>query len=101
MVTNEKAKRNSRNCPAGTLETKPIVFNKDAYTDYLTTQVFSAIHAKFPNIRGTPVIVQQENDKLHISPIAAGIVWNGIHAIQLINQPPNSPKFSILDSVLL
>lgn len=98
FVTKEKAKCNSRNSPAGPMETNPMRAIKDVYNDYLTTRFFPAIHAKISLIKGTPGSVQQDNSKPQISLTAIGTALNDGHSSQLNNWPPISPALKLLGS---
>lgn len=58
---------NSKTCTVIAMGTKPMGFNLGIYTDFLSTKVFQAVHAKFPFIRGIPAILQQNNTRPHTS----------------------------------
>ncbi len=94
------AKRNSRNRPAGALETKPITVTLDVYRSFLLEKVFPAIMNEWPADKNHPVYVQQDNARRHIPSHDKEIRekgredgWN----IVLCNQPANSPDFNVLD----
>ncbi len=66
FVERVPAKRNSRNRPAGTLETKPITVTQDDYRSFLLKKVFPAIINKWPAYKHHPVYIQQDNARPHI-----------------------------------
>ena len=92
----EEAKRNSKNRPKGTLETKRVKVTKIKYYKMLEEKLIPAIREKW--ISGQQVQIQHDNARPH------GIDLNDMNLtssdgwdIQLINQPPNSPDFNVLD----
>jgi len=94
------AKRNSRNRPAGTMETKPLNVNEEVYQQFMTEKVLPAIREKWPGRPSDTVFIQQDNARPHsrtattnINECGKGESWN----IELMNQPPNSPDLNILD----
>lgn len=102
FVTQEPAKRNSKNRARGTLVTKNIEsVNAVECKRMLIDNVFPAIRSKFPRThRHRPVYIQQDNARPHPSPddpevVAAGVEegWN----LRLTCQSPNSPDFNVLD----
>lgn len=102
FVTQEPAKRSSKNRVAGTMVTKNIdSVTKVQYSQMITEKVIPAIRNKWPNsTRSATIVIQQDNAKPHISP--ADIAFNeAVQAssmdIQLACQPPNSPDTNVLD----
>ncbi len=109
FVVQVAAKRNSKNRPKGTLETKPMKVTKAVYRDFLLNKIFPAIREKWPLSffeadpyldRSTPIIVQQDNCRVHVCPDEPAVVaagkkkgWN----ILLNNQPANSPDLNVCD----
>lgn len=78
FVALQEAKSLSKNRHAGTLEMKTVTATREVYTSYLKEKLFPSIRSKFPIQRYTPVSVQQDNNRSHISPenihiIAAGL----------------------------
>lgn len=106
FVYQKKAQRSSRNREAGTLETKPIeCINKEETRKLLIEKVLPAIREKWPKSwrgkDGRNVIkIQQDNARPHLSSddeiLAAEMKKDGL-AIELVNQPPNSPDLNVLD----
>ena len=96
FVEEVEAKRNSKNRPKGTLETKCVEVTKIKYYKMLEEKLIPAIREKW--ISGQQVQIQHDNARPH------GIDLNDMNLtssdgwdIQLINQPPNSPDFNVLD----
>ena len=67
FVTQEAAKRNSRNRAKGTMETKAVTsITKDVVWQMLLDKVIPAIKSKWPiGRRNFPIIIQQDNAKPH------------------------------------
>ncbi len=109
FVIQVAAKRNSKNRPKGTLETKSMKVTKAVYRDFLINKIMPAIRDKWPLSfferdpyldRSRPIIIQQDNCRVHVRPdkpqvVAAGKKkgWN----IMMQNQPANSPDFNVCD----
>jgi len=100
------AKRNSKNRPKGTLETKNVSVTKDRYREYLINKVLPAIYARFPCDRvgrgeKQPVLIQQDNPYSHIKKDdpewVEACAQHRHFAVQLIEQPANSPDTNVLD----
>ena len=101
FVVEEKAKRKSKNRPAGTIETKAIVsVTKTEYRDALINQLLPQIQSKWPNRPRGPIWLQQDNAKPHIDQndvsFKSAVSGTGLD-IRLTNQPPNSPDLNVLD----
>jgi phosphoribosyl-AMP cyclohydrolase len=102
FVTQEPAKRNSINRPAGTLQTKPITsVNKQLIKTYLIEKVLPAIKEKWPiEERGSPIFIQQDNARTHIDVDDEDfrrVASQDGFDIRLMCQPANSPDLNILD----
>lgn len=101
FITREEAKRASKNRPAGTMETKPIIsINREIIRKCLIEDVLPAIRSKWPQGHSGPILIQQDNAKPHVAPgdelFVAESQKDGFD-IQLICQPPNSPDMNVLD----
>lgn len=102
FVYQEPAKRNSKNRPKGTLETKPIEsVNAKEVEKMLVEKVLPSIREKFPvSSKKLPIFIQQDNAKPHSYTNNEDFVsecskdgWD----IRVKAQPPNSPDFNVLD----
>lgn len=102
----EVAQRNSRNRPAGTLITKSVSVDRNAYRRWICDYVIHAIVAQWPDWEPKKVRLQQDNAKPHIFPWDPYLAQirefyarpeNGGWDISLEFQPPNSPDFNICD----
>lgn len=100
IVHQVEAKRNSRNRPKGTMETKPLSVTAEVYEKYFLEYVLPAIRAKWPGRRSRPIFIQQDNARPHSAAAVRAINlagksggWN----ITMRNQPPNSPDLNVLD----
>jgi hypothetical protein len=96
------AKRKSINHAKGDIYLRNIdTIDRNVYKHFLTTAVIPAIMAKWPiSEKGRTIFVQQDNAKPHVSEsdpdvLAAG--QQGGWDIRVVNQPPNSPDFNVLD----
>ncbi len=98
----ESAKRNSKNRPKGTLETKAVTcVTKDVVREMIIDKVLPAVRSKWPlRGRGDSVIIQQDNAKPHCTVDDELLVqemrrdgWD----ISFRCQPPNSPDMNVLD----
>lgn len=101
FVVKEPAKRASKNRPAGTMITKPVMVGKDQYRDMLLENVLPAIRLQWPRATAArPIFIQQDNAKPHISMLDEAFTdaarTAGFH-IRLRCQPPNSPDMNVLD----
>lgn len=100
FVKVERAKRNSRNRPAGTLVTKPLdsVTNAESRA-MLIEKLLPAIKEKFP-VRNGKIKIQQDNARPHIRPddeeFRNAVQRLGLD-VELVQQPPNSPDLNVLD----
>lgn len=99
FIVKEPALRNSKNRSAGTMVTKTISVDKEAYRAALIDKIIPSIKKSWPEQRKA-IYIQQDNAKPHVRPddpdiVAAGTDggWN----IHLQCQPPNSPDFNVLD----
>ena len=102
LITQEPAKRNSINRPAGTLVTKPIVsVTKEVSRRFLIEHVLPAIKEKWPRDSiGEPIYIQQDNARCHIDTDDEEFCRHAREdgfCIQMMNQPPNSPDLNVLD----
>ncbi|CAH9127198.1 unnamed protein product [Cuscuta epithymum] len=97
----EKAKRCSKNRPAGTMETKPTLsVTRNVIKELVLQKVLPAIRQKWPDAQNRNTIIQQDNARPHIKLNDADFVtaatkngWN----IKLSYQPANSPDLNVLD----
>ena len=100
FVEKIKAQRSSKNRKAGTIEIKPLNVTREVYSEYLLEKVFPAIRSKFPFQRHSPVYIQQDNARPHISPHDPQLLHEssrGHQPIRILCQPPNSPDLNVLD----
>lgn len=102
FVTEEEAKRSSKNRPKGTLETKCIdSVDNEEIRKILIEKLYPAIREHWPiESRKDIIIVQQDNAKPHVSSSDKKMVKQGLKGgwkIKLSEQPPNSPDFNVLD----
>ena len=68
FIVKEPARRASKNRPAGTMVTKPVMVGKDQYRNMLLENVLPAIRLKWPRATAArPIFIQQDNAKPHIS----------------------------------
>lgn len=102
FIYKDRAKRNSKNRRAGTLETKPILsVTKEVYRACLIEKVIPAIRAKWPHCCApTTIFIQQDNAKPHINPHDPQFLEiasrDGLN-VKLCCQPPNSPDLNVLN----
>ncbi|XP_042056531.1 uncharacterized protein LOC121801146 [Salvia splendens] len=95
------AKRNSKNRPKGTIETKPIQsINKEVVKACLQNQIIPTIKVKWPANASKKIFIQQDNVKPHLR--AADQQFESLAStdrfeFHLISQPPNSPDTNVLD----
>ncbi len=110
FVIQEPAKRNSKNRPKGTMETKSIKVTRAIYRDYLVNKVLPAIRQKWPlsffpdTINGRDksrtIWIQQDNCRVHVKPDDAEFVTaatRGGYDIRIRQQPANSPDLNVCD----
>ncbi|CAO2841385.1 unnamed protein product [Amaranthus hypochondriacus] len=101
FITQEPAKRSSKNRKRGELETKPIQsITKEHIRHMLITNVLPSIRAKWPPNLSKHIYVQQDNAKPHIAPNDTEFLQEAMKDgfyIQLVQQPPNSPDMNVLD----
>ena len=85
FVTQIEAKRNSKNRPAGTMETKSIKVTKEVYRDFLINKIIPAIRQKWPlSYFADPhldclktIWIQQDNARVHVNPDDHAVVLAG------------------------
>ncbi|KAL6586047.1 hypothetical protein OROMI_002691 [Orobanche minor] len=97
----EGAQRNSKNRARGTLETKPInSITKDVIKHCLIHQIIPSIKEKWPPNASKDIIIQQDNDRPHISnedpEFRAAASSDGFNIV-LMQQPANSPDTNVND----
>ncbi len=108
LVTQVEAKRNSKNRPAGTMETKTIIVTKEVYREFLITKIIPAIRQKWPLSyfddphldRSKTIWIQQDNARVHVNPNDKAVVVAGKRGgwdIRVKNQPANSPDLNVCD----
>jgi DNA-binding Lrp family transcriptional regulator len=95
------AKRNSKNRPRGTLETKTMEVTKAVSRTLLIKNIIPAIRQKWPAAsKHDPIVIQQDGARPHINDNDRQFV-HAAHKfgmdISLVTQPPNSPDFNIND----
>ena len=98
----ETAKRNSRNCAAGTPVMKSMdSITADQYCLMLMSHVLPAIKTKWPgNLSDTTIKIQQDNARPHIEPSDKEFLRKTFEMglkVDLVFQPPNSPDLNALD----
>ena len=101
FITQEPAKRSSKNRKRGELETKPIQsITKEHIRAILITNVLPTIRAKWPAGLSKHIYIQQDNVKPHIAhndrEFLEEAMTDGFN-IKLVQQPPNSPDMNLLD----
>ncbi|KAH9113888.1 hypothetical protein AeMF1_011989, partial [Aphanomyces euteiches] len=96
FVARLPALRSSKNRPKGTIVTVPRSVDSDAYREMVLKNVVPAIQAKMPR-DVAKVKVQQDNASPHKCISTTELEENGIHGIEICNQPANSPDFNVLD----
>lgn len=101
FITKEPAKRASKNRPAGTLQTKPILhITKDVTRHIMVDNLVPAICSMWPGGNGRIIFVQQDNAKPHLSSDDLEFTEAARklgYDIRLCFQPPNSPDLNVLD----
>ncbi|XP_057521752.1 uncharacterized protein LOC130801850 [Amaranthus tricolor] len=101
FITQEPAKRSSKNRKRGEMETKPIQsITKEHIREMLITNVLPTIRAKWPAELSKRIYIQQDNAKPHIAHNDRGFLEEAMKDgfnIQLVQQPPNSPDMNVLD----
>lgn len=96
------ARRTSVNRVAGTLETKPILsVTREVNRSFFIEKLLPAIREKWPREDlGNPIFIQQDNASPHLLQndlqFVQAATQDGFD-IRLMNQPPNSPDFNVLD----
>lgn len=101
FVVKERAKRRSVNRPAGTLETKVITkVTKIVIREMMVNKVIPEIREKWPSQLSKNIIIQQDNARPHLSNndphFREAATAEGFNMV-LVNQPPQSPDFNVLD----
>ena len=101
FVEETEALRRSHNRERGTIELKSVKVTRNVCRDYLINKVIPAIQDKWPDEdEGTTIFIQQDNAKPHVLPddsIFREAVEQTNLDIRLLQQPPNSPEFNVLD----
>ena len=101
FVTQEPAKRSSKNRKRGELETKPIQsITKEHMRSMLIINVLPTIRAKWPKEMSMHIFIQQDNAKPHIAhkdKEFMEVAMKDDFLIQLVQQLPNSLDMNILD----
>jgi hypothetical protein len=102
FVFQEPAKRNSKNRPKGTLETKNVAsINKNEIKKMLLEKVIPAIKERVPEeMKDSPILIQQDNARPHVNGSDEDLQAAGSEGewdIRIDCQPPNSPDFNVLD----
>ncbi|XP_021719313.1 uncharacterized protein LOC110686987 [Chenopodium quinoa] len=97
----ERAKKSSKNRPAGTLVTKALQnVNRDAIRDMLLHKVIPAIVSKWPARLPKNVVIQWDNARPHQIPRDEEFIQvtqaNGFN-IEFVFQPAQSPDLNVLD----
>ncbi|XP_057810274.1 uncharacterized protein LOC131024753 [Salvia miltiorrhiza] len=99
------AKRNSKNRPAGTMETKPIQsvtkeVMKGCFVNMVCKGPKLSIFAKWPAFASKVIYIQQDNAKTHIQDsdpdFRAAATAHGFD-IRIVQQLPNSPDTNVND----
>ncbi|CAH9137919.1 unnamed protein product [Cuscuta epithymum] len=97
----QRAKRASKNRPAGTLETKPTLsITRNVINEMMLHKVLPAIKVTWPDVENRNIIIQQDNARPHIDVNDAEFVESATAdcwKIKLTFQPPNSPDLNVLD----
>jgi hypothetical protein len=101
IVEKVAAKKNSKNRPKGTIETKSMEVTKEVSRNLLIKKIIPAIRKKWPAAsKGEHIVIQQDGARPHLKANDTKFV----HAakkynmnISLRTQPPNSPDFNIND----
>ncbi|XP_057792560.1 uncharacterized protein LOC131009281 [Salvia miltiorrhiza] len=101
FITEEAAKRNSKNRIKGTMEVKPIPnITKNVMRDCMITQMVPHFKTKWPEFASKDIFIQQDNAKPHIKPddpeFVAVARQDGFN-FQLVCQPANSPDTNVND----
>uniref|UniRef100_A0A8I6X937 Uncharacterized protein n=1 Tax=Hordeum vulgare subsp. vulgare TaxID=112509 RepID=A0A8I6X937_HORVV len=101
FVEETEAVRKSKNRAKGTKELKSVKVTRNVSRDYLINKVIPAIQDKWPDEdEGATIFIQQDNAKPHVLPNDVSFreaVEQTDLDIQLVQQPPNSPDFNVLD----
>ena len=102
FIVQEAAKRTSKNRPRGAMVTKAVTsVDRAMMKEMITEKIMPAIRQKMPRgRRSSPIFIQQDNAKPHTTSADISLVEEGQKEgwdIRMINQPPNSPDFNVLD----
>ena len=97
----EKAKRNCRKRPAGSMVTNPIEsINKDQNRNFLIEKLLVSIKEKWPRHEKGVIKIKQDNARPHIKPndkmFNIEVERLGLN-VDIVFQPPNSPDLNALD----
>ncbi|KAE8783480.1 hypothetical protein D1007_43076 [Hordeum vulgare] len=101
FVVETEAQRTSQNRDRGTMELKSLKVTRPVCRDYLINKVIPAIQDKWPDDDdGTIIFIQQDNPRPHVPPndpeFREAVEETDLD-IRLLQQPPNSPEFNVLD----
>ena len=101
FVEEQQAQRASRNRPAGTMETKPVVITRELCRRMLMDKGLPAITQKWPpSYLDQKIEIQQDNARPHIKdtdPEWRATVQACGMDIKIFQQPPQSPDMNVLD----
>ncbi|KAE8775203.1 hypothetical protein D1007_52324 [Hordeum vulgare] len=101
FVEETEAVRKSQNRAKGTKELKSVKMTRNVSRDYLINKVIPAIQDKWPDEdEGATIFIQLDNAKPHVLPNDVSFreaVEQTDLDIRLVQQPPNSPDFNVLD----
>ncbi|XP_057523873.1 uncharacterized protein LOC130803689 [Amaranthus tricolor] len=97
FITQEPAKRSSKNRKRGELETKSIQsITKEHMRSILITNVLPTIRAKWPHGMSKHIFIQQDNAKPHIAHNDNEFMEEALND-DFLQQPPNSHDMNVLD----
>jgi hypothetical protein len=102
FVERVEAKRTSKNCERGTIETKvvPGVNNKIRYRGFMGKKVIPARKETWP-ARNQKILIQQDGASSHIDeddPEFGAVGVPGVWNIRLMTQSPKSPDLNAFDN---
>ena len=96
-----KAKRNSKNRPAGTIVTTPVSVTAPVYRAMIVDNLLPAIKAKWPGSTTRQIKIQEDNTSAHsaaneLTIAQEALLKHSLH-VEVVKQPPRSPTFNALD----